>query len=767
MRRWPLSSKRFLPWLILALLLSLPLLLDTLFPLPRYRLFPPSSLQIYADNGELARVFLTPDQKVRLRVRLDEVPPTLLRTFLLSEDRFFLFHQGFNPLAILRALWENLRRGETVSGASTLTMQIARMMEPKPRTLPSKAIEALRALQLELHYSKAELLEIYVNLLPYGSNVEGIGAACRLYFGKPLSALTPGEMALLAVIPRAPERFGPHRREGRLRERSWRSLLRRLHRQRALSKQGLDEAGALQDNLRRRPLPFLLPHASEWVKRTFPGKDRLYTTLSLSVQRLVEGLALQERNSLERRGIRNIAIVVLENRTMEIKALVGSQDYLSPQGGQVNGFLALRSPGSTLKPFLYAYALERGMITTETLLRDIPTDFGEYAPENFDAQYHGLVPAGEALAQSLNVPAVILQQRVGVAPFLALLKNSGLDSLREPKEYGLSLVLGGCGLSLLELTKAYSLFPLGGVSSSFRILQGEPVYRKRVFQPGTAYLISEILSRHNRPDFPSQWQETSDLVKVSWKTGTSYGRFDAWSIGFTPDYTVGVWVGNFDNRSSPDIVGSDAATPLLFRILSPLSRAGGHRWFQRPADLIPLEVCAFSGMVPKYEEEPTKRVWVLKNRVPVETCTYHRRYFLDPSGPYRSCPEKMDPAKEYPERVGLAFPPDLAFWFQRRGILPDLIPPLAPGCLSSPQSSQPQILFPRNGQAFLLRSEGKGRERIPFRSDRKLHWFLDGLYLGQGWLFPFTPSPGEHRLQGVDEEGVDSEELLFRVTFGD
>lgn len=746
-------------------------LLDRFFPLKYEKLFPDFSRVVYFRDGRVARVYLTRDDKFRVYVPIEKIPAHVVNAFIASEDRWFRYHPGVNLFSVIRALKDNLKAGRVVSGASTITMQVARLMEPKPRTVKSKAIEALRAFQLELHFSKKKILEIYLNITPYGGNIEGIGAASIAYFGVPVEEVSLAQAAVLAALLRSPEKLKPGYDRKKLAEarkrvlfRMWKAGFIPEEEREAAAKEPLPEG--------RIKIPFEIPHAADWLRKIFPGKREYRTTIDYEMQKGVEKLVRSHYQWISGRGVRNLSVVVIKNKGREILALVGSQDFFSEEGGQIAGFLALRSPGSALKPFLYAIAIEEGMINMETLLRDVPVQFGSYEPRNYGDVYRGLVKAKEALAYSLNVPAVLLLRKTGMERFFYLLKDLGFSSLKSPRYYGLPLILGGCEVSLLELTSAYSVFADKGIYRKPRILMDEPESPGiKVLPEGSCYLISEVLTEHNRPDLPQVWQLSKDLPKIAWKTGTSYGHKDAWSIGFTPHYTVGVWVGNFDGEGVADLVGSEYAAPLLFKIIKFLEMGKPPAWFKKPDDLAEIEVCALSGMLPSDSCPHRKRTFVLANRVPTERCSFHRIFTVDLKEKNVICPELTKWLK-YKEKVYTLFPSETLRWLMLRGVELQLPPPVHPACRCDLGGRAPVILSPESEALFVLRPTlPLSKQKIPFIARirfpaTRLYWFVNDelvAVVSPFETFWFLPKQGVHEVYCMDSEGRTSRKIKIRV----
>lgn len=687
-----------LPPLVIITLLTLA---NWYFPLPKARLHPPPSQIVLDRNGEWLRAFLADDGMWRIAVshqpsasspsfegsqksRAENHSLLLHQAILTVEDRWFYYHYGINPISIATTLYDNLKAGEVVRGGSTITMQLARLMEPKARTIPNKLIEMFRALQLEHAYSKSEILTFYFNMLPYGGNIVGTGAASRFYFNKPQNALSLGEAALLAAIPNSPERLRPDRFPENARK-AREKVLNRLLARRQISKQEWQEASQEPIPKKRYPLPFKAPHLSRMLaKRNQQRTDgRVYTTIDVKVQEtaariLGEYLDATGKSNFQGAHIASTgAIVIMDTQNREVLAMVGSHDFFD-QGalGQINGTLAPRSPGSALKPFVYALAMEQGLITPETLLFDVPVNYAGYEPVNYDGKYNGYVTARQALARSLNVPAVNLSARLKDVTLHTFLKQAGISTLAPAEKYGLSMVLGGCEVNLLELTTLYAGLANMGEFEPYQLVNsgqssaaqafGNPLsikgkggtvepasaltdnrqpitdnHSKRLLRPETSFIITEMLTTSQRPTNALKssevFERTMNLPKIAWKTGTSYGHRDAWCIGYSPTLTIGVWLGNFDGRGSPMLSGTDAATPILFALFSALTGQDTHRWFTEPERLKTRQVCALSG-APVSPHCPTHKSDVYVPGIsPVATCTIHKRIYVDETTGYSLC----------------------------------------------------------------------------------------------------------------------------------
>jgi len=753
--------------LLFFILFCLAQLVLWLASFPEEALHRPTATLVFDRKGRLLRAFTSVDEKWRFQTPLEQISPELQKFLVFYEDRWFFWHPGVNPFSFLRAAYQNLRAKTIVAGGSTISMQIARMMEPKPRTWSAKIREIFRAFQLEQRYSKKELLEIYFNMAPYGGNIEGVAAASWLYFGKEPSGLSIAEAALLTVLPKSPNRYRPDLNPEEARRARDRALAR-------FYRHGLLTAGEYQRALleevpgERTPLPFIAPHFAQEMRNRYPAAARIYTSIDRDLQLYCEELLAAHIAGLRPEGITNGAVVVLDHRTYELLAAVGSAGFFDEQAeGQVNGYLAPRSPGSTLKPFVYLLALEKGLITPAHYLEDVPVDYSGFSPINFDRTYNGLVTAEEALRRSLNVPAVNLLARLGEDGLHQLLCRAGFSTITHPPEhYGLSLVLGGCEVTLLELTALYSALANGGeyVYPVFLPGQAPPRHaRKKLFDEGAAYIVTGILQELNRPDLPSCW-EFSTLPAVAWKTGTSYGYRDAWSIGYDPRFTVGVWVGNFSGEGRPGLIGAEAAAPLLFDIFSRIDGRAPVAWFQRPDNVREREVCALSGQPPGPHCGTVVTDLYLTNASPVTTCSFHRSTLLDAATGYRLPPDRVA-GRSVVEKTYVNWPPRVAAWFKQNGYPLEELPPLLPETHKTLPGAGPEINSPAAGSHYYLRPgipeefQKIALEAAAGSEVRKLYWFVDGVLLGTtapGETLFYLPKPGKHQVVCEDDHGRSS-----------
>ena len=684
------------------------------------------STVVESAEGELLGARIADDGQWRFPP-CDTVPERFAAAIIQFEDRHFRWHPGVDPGALVRAAVDNARSGHVVSGGSTLTMQVIRLSRQKERNLWQKIIEAVQATRLELRYSKKHILALYASHAPFGGNVVGLEAAAWRYFGRPAAELSWAEAATLAVLPNAPSSIHPGKnREELLQKRN--RLLRRLLEHGDMTTD--DYEAALEEPLPGAPLP-LPAWASHYVE-SCPRGVRTVSTLQFPLQKAVEAVVNRRSDELAREGIADMAAVVMDNRTGNVVAYVGNASPGRERAGvAVDIALAPRSTGSILKPFLYAAALEDGTILPKTLLPDIPVNLGGFAPQNFDRQYYGAVAADEALARSLNVPAVFLLRQYGVPRFHALLKEAGLTTLTEaPEHYGLSLILGGAEGRLKEITAAYS---------------------RMATDPGwPAWYTREALKEVNRPD-ELDWRLIRSVRKAAWKTGTSYGFRDAWAVGMTPAYTIGVWAGNADGHGVPGLTGAHTAGPVLFDILNLLP--ADDRWFQepltetaevsspalkkadgraghhRPSPGAWVAVCGDSGMLAG-PDCPGKEMLIPAAGLDSEPCPYHG------TGEF-----VLPPAME---------------WYYRPNH------PEYTGATRRRTQTAIQFIYPQAGALLSIPRQLSGeKEGIVFRaahhrSDATLWWHLDNTYVGETRLrheLLLSPTPGQHTLTVVDDEG--------------
>jgi penicillin-binding protein 1C len=601
------------------LLIAAALLLDRLFPLPLPNLDQDAATVVLARNGEPLRAFADARGVWRYPVTLDEVPSDYLQALLHYEDRRFRYHLGVDPLALLRAAGQALRHGRIVSGGSTLTMQVARLIDPTPRNLTGKLRQALRALQLEWHLDKDAILLLYLNYAPFGGTLEGAQAASYAYFGKPLARISPGEAALLAVLPQAPSRLRPDRHPEAARA-ARDKVLARLARDAVWPADKIAESRAEPVLARQLRPPLHAALAAQRLRSAQPGQRRILSTLDAELQRRLEERVGAWVGSLPPRS--SAAVLVADSRSMEVRAYVGAGRFADDERfGHLDMVRAWRSPGSTLKPFLYGLAIDDGLIHSRSLLVDAPQDFDGYLPGNFDGLYRGPVDATRALQQSLNVPAVALLQAVGAERFAARLRHAGLP-LRLPHGVrpNLAMILGATETRLEDLVSAYAALQRGGEARGLQLTPGGAEPARRLLSPGAAWIVRDMLQSAPRPGEAAGRFDTTQREPLAWKTGTSYGFRDAWALGSTAGASIGVWVGRPDGTPSPGHYGAISALPLLLTIADSLPRDLRDIPEPRPAEVRARRICWPLGKTedatPSANCARRFEAWLLQDTVP-------------------------------------------------------------------------------------------------------------------------------------------------------
>lgn len=609
------------------LIFSTFILLDKLLPIPS--LANEDNTQqfakvIVAQDGTPLRAFADHKGVWRYPVQLHEVSPRYIDTLLAYEDRWFWYHPGVNPLAIIRAAGQNLLNGRVISGGSTLTMQVARILDPHSRSIAGKLKQIFRALQLEWHYSKTEILTLYLNRAPFGGTIEGVQAASFAYLSKSVAELSLAEAALLSVLPQSPSRFRPDRHPQRA-EQARNKVLQRLYQFAQISLAELNDARLeivvpqLQGN------PMLAPILARRLKSRAVSHRPLKTTIDADLQANLETLVRDYSHQLA--GRNSAAVLVVNHHTMAVKAYIASADFYDTQRyGQVDMIRALRSPGSTLKPFLYALALDQGLLSSHSMLRDEVVNISGYKPQNFTAHYSGKVSMSEALQRSLNIPAIQVLQFLGPGYFHAALENAGLY-LKMPgrSRANLAIVLGGAGARLEELVSAYTAFSRGGRAGQLRFTKDESLVENYLMSAGAAWIIREILSgiprRSGLSQMISHGIDKNSLI--AWKTGTSYGFRDAWAIGMTANYTIGIWTGRPDGTPVPGHYGTQTAVPLLKSVSLNLPSSSSDTpgsYQPRPKSVTQAVICWPGGRtVAETEAEHCKNKhlsWILDNTFP-------------------------------------------------------------------------------------------------------------------------------------------------------
>jgi penicillin-binding protein 1C len=744
-----------------------------------------ASVRVQAADGTLLREVLSrPDGRARW-VPLGAISPHLVQATLAGEDKRFNDHAGIDPVAVLRALLLAAHHGRVVSGASTLTMQLVRLAQPAPRTISVKLREMVLACKLERELTKEQILWQYLNRAPYGHGTFGVEAAARRYFGKPAAHLSLAESARLAALPRGPSGYDPYRHRSRL-ERRARAILTLMR------EQGRITAGAHRLALHERvhwqeaARPFLAPHLVRRLASDprLAGATSIRTTIDLALQERVEAAAGSIVEQLAPRGVTNAAALVVENATGNVLAYVGSTAFFDADtDGQNDGTTALRQPGSTMKPFTYGLALEQGL-TPATLLEDLPAHFpterGDYAPRNYDNQFHGPVRLRVALGSSYNVPAVRTARRVGLQRLLDRLRAFGFSSLDQPaRHYGLGLTLGNGEVTLHELVAGYAALARGGVYKPLRLVLEARTPRgralslprgeaRRVLERRAAHLVSHILSdpAARLPAFgPATVLEVGFPAAV--KTGTSKDFRDNWTVGYTPEITVGVWVGNFDGAPMHDVSGITGAGPLWAEVIR--QAANSAPAFSRPKEIVSARICPLSGALAGRNCPGEVEELFVRGTAPRSACDVHREIAIDRRNGLRAgpgCPEH-----HIERRALVVLPPPYRAWAHAQG-LPSPPAESSPLCPTPPPRTAVSIRFPVEGDRYFVDADlRRSHQTLPLEatvegSPREVRWLVDGELVARAG-YPYSAAwpihRGRHTIEAVLPDGQRSGPVTITV----
>jgi penicillin-binding protein 1C len=773
------------------IILSLLFIVFLLIPLPSVSLYPKKviSCDILDRKGNLLRSVLSSSSSTGSWVNLEKISPHMVDATVSAEDKRFYSHFGIDFLATVRALVQNLKEGHIVSGGSTITQQLAGLAYDMPQgSLKFKILDAIYAIKIDFKYSKKEILELYLNRAPYGNQTYGIEAASLLYFGKPSEQLSVAESAFLASIPRSPSIYDPYRNFEDTRKEQF-LILKRMYNNGKINEGEYKQAR--EEPLLVIPLSdtFLAPHFCDFIQRELSmrkltGISQVRTSLDLHLQKEVEKILKNTLSSLKDRGVTNGAVLIVDNKTGDILVMAGSVDFFSHEG-QVNACTSLRQPGSTLKPFTYGLALEHGFKASDLiadLQMNITTKKGIYIPRNYDNRFHGPVRFREALGCSYNIPAIEMEQKVGVEGLLQKLHDAGFDSLTKDADYyGVALTLGGGEVTLMELVRAYSGLARGGIVKSLNFIKelrndkGNIIYfpcekfERKFFSRETSFIITDILS-DNKARIPAFGRENPLNLPFpcASKTGTSRGFRDNWTAGYTPAFTVGVWVGNFNADPMEDVSGITGTGPLFSDIMYLLKKEthdmGGD--FSLPENIVSSSICPSSGDIPGIYCPDRIKECFLKGREPEQVCRVHRMVKIDrrTNSPASSnCPDEYIFKKIYE-----IYPPMYYNWMKEQGLMP---PEEILTLLTHPANNRPVIVFPSTGDIFkidpVLRKEYQVihmKAVVPEGTDH-ISWYLDGQLAGKTknpFVFKWHLSAGEHWLQVKSKDKV-SEKIKFYV----
>jgi len=747
-----------------------------LSPLPGFKM--PMSTVVEANDGSLLGAKIADDGQWRFP-GLEQIPDKFEKSILTFEDRYFYFHPGINPASLIRAFKSNLRAGDIVSGGSTITMQVARISRGnRRRTYKEKIIEMFSALKLELFRTKKSILLMYASNAPFGGNTVGLEAAAWRYTGKSAEDLTWSEAASLAILPNSPALVFPGRNQEILQKRR-NKLLERLYERKFID--SLTLVLALEEPLPGipKPLPSKAPHLTDYFFMNNRG-ERIRTTINPSLQTRAADIINTRQKQLSENHIYNSACLIIEVGTGNVLAYIGNsttEDSRS-HGTDVDIIRSMRSTGSILKPILYAGMQQSGDILPNTLIPDIPTRFPGFSPKNFDKSFNGAVSAGEALSQSLNIPAVKMLQKYNPEKFLDLLHKTGFTTFsRSADYYGLSLILGGGETSLWDLTGVYA-----SLSRVLNRYNREKKYYKEDYHPpvltkhneyihtntpnpdpplsaASIWLTYEALQNVNRPDSETGWQYFSSSPNLAWKTGTSYGFRDGWAVGTTPHYVVGVWTGNADGEGRPGLTGISAAAPALFDLVNMM---GSEDWFSTPNDdMTMIRVCSISGFRAGPDCTETIEIPAVVNGLRSDVCPFHKLIHLNKNKTKQvntSCVSLSEIVTE----SWFVLPPAMEYFYKQKHPGYKTLPPFALGCTNDKNIPAMEFIYPSSGiRIFIPRDQSGTLTRvIPEVAHRnpskKIFWHIDNSYTGTTRFIhqiELFAAPGNHVLTAVDEDG--------------
>jgi len=748
---------RFFKWLGVGVLAAIVIffILSWIFPLRDKIEY---STIITDSKGEVINAYLTKDQKWRMKTELNEISPLLRKTIIAKEDKYFYSHPGINPVAMVKAFFKNVFRMKTASGASTITMQVARALEHRKRNIGSKIIETFRAFQLELKYSKREILQMYLNLVPYGGNIEGVKSASILYFNKNPDHLSLAEITALSIIPNRPSSLviGKNNHLIIQERNKW---LKRFADENVFSKKETEDAAAEPLTASRATVPHFLPHLSYKLKMR--GEVIVPTNIIMNTQIKTEKLVEDYVRTLRLKNIKNAAVVVINNKTHKVITYVGSSDFHdTTDGGQVNGAAAIREPGSTLKPLLYGLCIDEGLETPKMVVTDVGVNYSGYAPENYDKKFNGYVTVEYALEHSLNIPAVKSLGLLGKDKLIQKLANCDFKQVKKDQnKLGLSMILGGCGATLEELTGLFSAFANDGIYIAPSYTQNDTnQVPKKIISAAADYMITDILSRVNRPDFPLNWQATEHMPKIAWKTGTSYGRRDAWSIGYNKNYTIGVWVGNFSGVGVADLSGANVATPLLFKIFNTVDYDSGAGWFDLPDDCEQRKVCSETGLLPTDHCSNIVMDYFIPMISSTKQCDNWEETMVSADEKISYC-KNCVPDAGYKKKWYRIIDPEMQAWMEENKMVYEKMPPHNPNCEKIFKEGVPVITSPNNNTEYLINKKDREPLQLTCKTSNdvtKVYWYINNKFYKASSAAEkqfFVPDEGPVKISCTDDKG--------------
>lgn len=709
-------------------------------------------------NGKLLRVTLTSDQKFRIWTPLREISPDLVKATLQYEDKYYARHPGVNPLALFRSVIDLARFQHATTGGSTITMQVARLrFRLHTRSISGKLRQIVYALELERHYSKAEILEAYLNLAPYGRNIEGVGAASQLHFNKTARHLSGPEAVALSVIPQSPVRRALSDREN-----SSVTAAQKNWYDRAKIEVGSDFTARLFNPRAQENNKMRAPQFVQQVLETEKSRDQIVTTLDWERQQLIERRIRDYVAANRGRGIKNAAALLVDTRTMDVLSQVGSGDFYNAEiDGQVDGTRSARSPGSTLKPFVYALALDQGLIHPLSILADAPRSFGDYNPENYDREFVGPIRACDAVARSRNLPAVALTSQLSHPTLYEFLRSAAVQLPRSEAVYGLALPLGGAEVSMQDLVRLYAALANNGELRPLRHTNLDPISMKgrNVVSPEAAFLTLEML---NVPRPELNYVDSTQTAPVFWKTGTSHGFRDAWTIAVFDHYVLGIWVGNFDGQPCNAFIGRSAAAPLAFQVIDSLRTSWpepNEPHLPPPgANLKRVEFCAVSGDLPGAHCKDRIEGWFIPGVSPIKTCDVHQEVLIDAATGLRAAVD--DGTRKVRRETYEFWPSEFLSIFARAGVQRRTPPPFLPETdpeLTSRNGTAPRIVTPFNDSS----GEVLQSSSIPLHAQtdadvRDIYWFANKEFIGKcnaREVLAWNSTPGHYELTALDDHG--------------
>lgn len=754
--------------------------------LPKPELFDLDySKSFYDKNDQLLKITLSDKDNYRIFTDLNQVNPDYIKAILLYEDKYFYYHLGVNPISLVRSFWQSFVVGGRIYGASTISMQVARMkFDIQSNTIGGKIQQILRAIQVERHYSKKEILTAYINLLPFGGNIYGVEAASRVYFKKSAKNINLLEALNLAIIPQNPNKRAPKFNANASFKnnefvQTQKQLLQKWQAEYGTNPSLKNFIGLNLAIGSRQTLPNFAPHFINYLllneieksenatqknkseKNNFLN-NRIFTSLDLNLQLRLENIVKDYVAKKSQLGIKNAVALVINSKTMGVEALIGSVDFHNDEiSGQVDGTAALRSPGSTLKPFAYALALEQGLIHPLSMLEDVPSFYGAYHPMNFDFKYRGLLNATQSLVYSRNLPAVYLANKIKNPDLYEFLQLTEANLTEDAQYYGMGLVLGGVDLTMRKLAELYAVFLNEGFYSKLNYFKNsKPKFLRRVLSEEASFLVLDMLHKNIAPSGIS-----TDDNFYAWKTGTSYAFRDAWSIGVVGDFVVALWLGNFDSSSNQNLIGASMATPLWFRIAKHLSATGkaDSQKTQKGNGALKLrqiEICATTGDLPGRYCPKLAKTWIIDGISPLKVENIFRKVRIDKATGLRLCDYELADSESFYEKTYEFWSLDIQNLYKKAGVRIEQPPPYKTGCIDYEQKSDDLKIILPNAKTIIALDLKRGEAKVLFkgmaREAKKLYWFLDDVFIGETKgdevLEHKITQSGEYKVRMLDDQ---------------